>query len=71
MGDFVRKGNVSNAVPVHIRMKYIRPLLWVIKSIISIIITFRINKNNMANQRRIGLFLAKKDRMLMIKKCQK
>lgn len=38
MGDFVRKGNVSNAVPVHIRMKYIRPLLWVIKSIIFIII---------------------------------
>lgn len=30
MSDFVRKGNVSNAVPVHVRMKYIRPLLWVI-----------------------------------------
>ena len=55
MGEFVRKGNVSNAVPVHIRMKYIRPLLWVIKSIKSIIIiTSRINKNNMVNQKRIG-----------------
>lgn len=70
MGEFLRKGNVSNAVPVNIRMKYIRPLLWVIKSIKSLNI-YRINKNNMVNQRRIGLSVAKKDRMLMIKKCQK